>query len=197
MNTLRIIKRFPLWMADHFIGTCFTLIILGVLSGLAHAQLATSYEVGNESQMYLDVSINSTQTTGIVLSAPQRNGSSYTYLTKTGGLLRLRTATSSYVEDITYTSATVNATTFKVTLAGVTRDICQSQFKTYTSCAAGRSWSKGTIVELTIPAQLLNRKANIDRKNVFTGSGAIETSGSGSIRQPYFANATVRDNQLG
>ena len=183
-----------LWVLDHLVGTYIALLLVG--GGLlAHAQLSTSYEVADESQMFLDVSITATQTTGIILAAPQRNGVSITMATKTGGVLRLRQG--SRLEDISYTSATVNTTTFKVTLAGVTRNICPGVFKTFVTCGAGQAFSKGAIVELTVDARLLNLKANIDRKNNFTGSGGISFSNSGSFTQPYFSTTAIRDTQLG
>mgnify|MGYP001571446525 CR=1 FL=1 len=160
--------------ARTFTGLLVLSLIVGIGGRLTYAATAgTSWTVTDEVQMNLDVSINGTQTTGIILSAPQLNGSSTTFSTTSGGILRIRYG--AYREDIYFTSATVAATK-KVTLVGVTRNICPQHAELIVSCGNGRSWGKGAIVELTVDARLLNLKANKDRANTYT---ALQTFGSG------------------
>jgi len=147
--------------------------------------------------MFLDNSINGTQTTGIVLSSPQLNGAAQRFSTTSGAVLRIRYG--NYREDIYTSSATINTVTNKVTLVGVTRNICPQFGRSFISCGNGRSWGKGAIVELNVDARLLNLKANVDRGNNFTASGAIAflTNGSGSLIQPVYTTTTLRDHNLG
>lgn len=158
---------------------------------------AISYDVTNQPQGFLDVSITPTQTSTIKISALLRNGVTVVPSTTSGGILRLRTPTNSFVEDISFTSITVNQTTKISTLVGVTRNLCWNLVSLYVSCGDGRQWSKGTIVELNISAQLLNAKANIDRVNTFKanqnfGSGALIT-GSGYYLGVSRLTTTERD----
>lgn len=161
-----------------------------------HAALSSSYKVVNGPQMFLGNSITATQTTGITLAAPQRNGVSVTFPVTSGAILRLRNG--SFTEDISYTSATVNATTKVVTLVGVTRDICWNIFNNYTSCAGGLFFPKGSIVELSVDARLLNRAAKTDTQNNFTASGAINfpRDGSGTLSFPVYSTTTARDHNI-
>lgn len=169
------LKKAYLWMQESTLRTVTGLFVISLIVGVGvRLTNAASADVLNETAMNLDVSINSTQTTGIILSAPQLNGSNWTFATTSGGVLRIRYG--SYREDIYYTSATVNATTKKVTLVGVTRGICPQVARAYTACGFGRSWGKGAIVELTVDARILNLKPNIDRANTFTD---LQTFGSG------------------
>lgn len=179
-----------IWFGDHFVGTCLTLMVIGSMSAYA----ATSYDVGNEVQMFLDQSMTATQTTA-VLSAPQLNGTNFVFSTTTGGVIRIRSGFAR--EDVRYTAATVNQTTYKVTLTGLTRNLCPQVTRAYVSCGDGRRWGKGAIVELSQDARLFNLKANIDRPNVFSASGALAFTGSGSLEPPRFATTAERDRQLG
>lgn len=187
-----------LWTRESTARTLVGLCVLASLFiagyGITHAALSTSYDVTNEVQMNLDVSITRTQTTGIILSSPQVNGVNHRFATTTGGLLRIRSG--SFREDITYTSATIGSDN-KVTLVGVTRNICAQNSRAYISCGDGRNWGKGAIVELTVDARLINLKSNLDRSNIFTSSGAIAFSGSGSLAWPTFATTAARDQALG
>jgi hypothetical protein len=169
------------------------LFIFGVVA--ASASQTTSWDVTNNPQMYLDASITASQTENIKLSALQRNGETVIFPNSTGGVLRIRQGTR--VEDISFTGATVNATTKVVTLAGVTRNICWNITDRLVSCGNGYSFSKGAITELSIDARLLNFKANKDRANTFTASGAVTFSGSGSFAFPTFATTAARDQALG
>ncbi len=176
MNTRRIFT----WAIDHIFGTYFALSLLIVAGGIFGAQAAmTTYDAANEAPMNLDVSITGAQTTGIVIAAPQLNGENFTFSTTTGAVLRIRFG--AYREDIYATGATVNATTKKVTLVGVTRNLCPQVTKSYVSCGTGRAWGKGAIVELIQDARLFNLKANLDRVSSTKGSGAYVC---GSVTQP-------------
>ena len=137
---------------------------------------AISYDVVNAPQMFLDESITTTQTTGIKLSAPTRNGETVTFPTTTGAVLRIRSG--SKVEDIRYESATVNQTTKVVTLVSVTRNLCWNIVGLHVSCGNGQQFSKGSTVELNIDARLLNKKANVDRANTFV---YLQTFASGAV----------------
>ncbi len=178
-------------------GLFFILLVIGVGVRLSHAATLTSYDVTNEVTMYLDQSITTTQTTGINLSSPQLNGSNFVFATTTGGVLRIRSG--NFREDIRFTGATINSTTNKVSLLGITRNLCPQVTKSYVSCGTGRAWGKGAIVELIQDARLFNLKANIDRANTFTASGAIAfvQNGSGSLQQPVYSTTTARDHNLG
>ena len=156
---------------------------------------ATSYDVHNLPQMHLNASILSTATTGIKLVADPRNGTNITIPTTSGAIFRF--TQGSKVEDIYAASATVNATTGVMTLAGVIRDVCFNQARTIVGCGNGQFFSKGATVQLSVAAQLLNLKANIDRSNTFTARDGIRFSGSGSLGQPTFATTAIRDQQLG
>jgi len=185
-------NRFFTWLLSSSAGFYLNLFVLGLLTTGAFA--ATSYDVTNEPQMNLDVSITSSQTTGIRIASPQRNGTDHIFTAMTGGVLRIRWG--SYQEDIYYSLATRNTSTNTVTLTGtVLRNLCPYSTRTYTSCGNGRNWGKGAIVELNQDARLFNLKANVDRANVFTASGGVTFSGSGSFRVPNYANTTERDRQ--
>lgn len=193
---MKYLKNIVVWISESTARTFTGLLVLSIIvSAGTYYVKAASWDVTNEVQMNLDVSINSTQTTGIVIAAPQLNGANHTFATLTGGILRIRYG--SYREDIYYTSATVNATTKKVTLVGVTRNVCSQHGRTIITCGDGRNWGKGAIVELTVDSRLLNWKANIDRANVMTASGALSFSGSGSLAFPTFATTAARDQALG
>lgn len=196
-----------LWTRE---STARTLVGLFVLAsffiagyGITHAALSTTYDVTNEVQMNLDVSITGTQTTGIILSSPQINGINHRFATTTGGLLRIRSG--NFREDITYTSATIGSDN-RVTLVGVTRNICAQYARQYISCGDGRRWGKGAIVELTVDARILNLKLNLDRRNNLTGSGQITGTGTGqaiidlpcitTTQRDAFNSADVSDGQL-
>ncbi len=186
-------SRIITWYGEHVIlaPVCF-LLTLSLLGVFLHARAATSYDVANESQMFLDTTITNTQTTGIVLASPQWNSVNYTFTTKTGGILRLRQGFKR--EDILYTSATVNATTLKITLVGVTRNICPNVFFFFVTCGNGQSFSKGATVELIQDARLFNLKANIDRVNTFTGSGMITgTNTDQAVFRPNSVTTTQRN----
>ncbi len=133
----------------------------------------TSYDVENAPQMYLDASIVNTDTT-LTLSSPKRNGSNHTFATTSGGVLRLRSGFK--VEDIYYTTATVNATTNKVSVSGITRNLCPTAYLTYETCGNGFYFSRGAIVELNQDARLFNLKANLDRLSTMFGSGRITSN---------------------
>tara|TARA_R100001530_G_scaffold80288_1_gene56034 strand:+ start:3288 stop:4679 length:1392 start_codon:yes stop_codon:yes gene_type:complete len=132
------------------------------------------YVVFNEVQMYLNKSISSTATTGIEIAAPKLNGSTYTYNTTSGGILRL--SAGSRREDIWYSSGSVNATSKVITLYGVIRGLCEDKSITAETCSDGKAFSRGSIVELNDDARLFNWKANINTVNTFTGSGQIASS---------------------
>lgn len=169
-------------------------LVLMVVIGGTSASTITSWDVHNTPQMFLNASITSTQTTSIRIAAPVRNNETITFPTTSGGMLRFRQG--SKVEDVYFSSGAVNSTTKVITLYGVTRDVCFNLARTVVGCGNGQQFSKGAIVELNVDARLLNLKANIDRENVFTASGAIQFSGSGTLRAPLFANATIRDRQI-
>lgn len=157
--------------------------------------LSTSYDVFNVPDMFLNAGITESATTGIYLAAPVRNGAKVTYPTTSGGLLKFEQ--NGREELVAYNSATVDATTKVITLAGVTRNVCFNLATAFTSCGNGKIFTKGASVRLVNAAQLFNLKANIDRANTFTARNAIRFSGSGSLGQPTFATTAIRDQQLG
>ena len=169
-------------------------LLVGLLLAAGGVSAATSYDVFNEPQLYLNNTISTTSTT-ITLAAPVVNRANVNMLTTTGGILRIRQGTKT--EDIYYSSASINSTTKVVTLSGVIRNICRSLARVIQTCGAGQQFSRGATVELTVDARLLNLKANIDRPNTFTASGGVSFTQSGSLALPTFANTTTRDRQLG
>ncbi len=196
---MKFIKSAFKWITESTARTLTGLVVLSIIvttaTHFAHAATLTSYDVTNEPQMHLAVNITPTQTSGIILSAPQLNATNHTFATTTGGVLRIRFG--AYQEDIRFTGATVNSTTYKVTLVGVTRNLCPQATRTYTSCGDGRSWGIGAIVEENTDARLFNLKMNIDRANICTASGCTQYSGSGSFAFPTFATTALRDQELG
>ena len=157
--------------------TAVGLLVLVALAfvGMRVASAATSYDVTNSPQMFLYESIQASTTSNIRLAALNRNGSTVTFANASGGVLRFRSGTK--VEDVAYTSATINQTTKIVTLVGVTRDVCWNMFFVLQGCGGAQSFPKGTLVELSVDARLLNKKANTDRSNIFT---FLQTFGSGA-----------------
>ena len=168
-------KRIIKWIIDSHLRALVVLATVATFGGATFA--ATSWDVTNEPQMNLDVNINQTQTTGVIIASRQLNGEDYTHDTLSGGILRIRWG--SFREDIHFTGSTVNATTNRVTLQGVTRNICPHYTDRIVSCGNGRNWGKGAIVELIQDARLFNLKADIDRVNLLTGSGQISGTGTG------------------
>ena len=174
----------------HYITGVVSILFLSSLFIWNSASAITSYDVTNEVQMYLDVTITATTATGIVLASPQRNGSNHTFATTTGGVLRLRSG--SKVEDIHYILAEVKADN-TVNLQGVTRNLCTGTPRAYVSCGNGQQFSRGTLVELSVDARILNLKANIDRANTYTAEQSY--SGSGAFKMPTFTTEAERDRQ--
>lgn len=163
--------------------------------GMTAAYAATSYDAFNTPDMFLNVGITGTATTGIDIAPPVRNGVVVTYPATTGAILKIQQG--SREELLYYSTATVNSTTKVITLSGVIRDVCWNNAREILTCGSGKIFSKGASVRFVDAAQLLNLKANIDRTNTFTSVNAIRFSGSGSLGQPTFATTAVRDQQLG
>lgn len=190
-----MIIRFLRWLLDATLRTSagnavLTLAFILVLGGVS----AASWDVTNEPQMNLNESINGT-VTEFDIASRQLNGSDYEYNTLSGGMLRIRWG--SFREDVYFTEGTRNATTNIYTVSGAIRNVCPHYTDTIVSCGNGRNWGKGAIVELIQDARLFNLKADVDRANMFTASGAIAFSGSGSFTVPTFATTDLRDQQLG
>lgn len=180
-------------MARFLSAAALSLVLLA--SGASKAHAITSWDVHNEPQMYLDTSISPSQTASIKIAAPILNGQTVNFTTTTGGMLRLRSGTKQ--EDIYFSTGSVNSSTKVITLYGVTRNVCRQYGREIRTCGNGQQFNRGSIVELSIAAQLLNWKANIDRANTFSASGAISFSNSGSLALPTFADITSRNQQLG
>ena len=165
------------------------LIALLVAVPPAYAHAITSYDVSNLPVMFLQTTMTSGVTTGIQLQAPERNRNTFTYPTASGGILRVYQGWKE--EFIHYTSASVNATTQIVTLSGVSRQLCISQFDNIQSCGDGLSFGVGAYVELSTASWLLNLKANIDRVNRFRNSGAILCTNRPCIGVGQFTTAQL------
>jgi len=157
--------------------------------GLAGIPTPVAWTVFNEVQMYLNKSITSTQTTGIELAAPKLNGDTYSYNTLSGGMLRV--SAGSRREDIWYSSGSVNATTKVITLYGVIRGVCENDSDDIVTCNDGKSFSRGSIVELNNDARLYNWKLNINTVNVMDGSGSLR----GNTGQPHIFFRKVTKTQ--
>lgn len=173
-----------------------TWLLIGLLCVPFIVKGATSYEVHNLPDMHLDASITSTQTAGIKVSPP-RYGLTIIWPALSGGVLKLEQG--SQYEHIYYSSATINSSTFVSTLSGVIRGLCHTDNDDFEACddaSEQQSFGKGAKVSHVVAAQLLNLKANKDRANLFTASGSVNFSGSGSFRPPVFANTTERNQQL-
>lgn len=170
------------WIFESMARTYFSLAVLGLgfvaVTGALAAQ-TTSWDVTNSPQMYLDVSITPTQTSNIKLSSLTRNSSTAVFPTTTGGVLRIRQGFR--VEDISYTSATIDSSNV-TTLVGVTRNLCWNIANSLSTCGDGQAFSKGAVVELSIDARLLNFKLNRDRANTGTGIFSLR---SNQTTQPW------------
>lgn len=162
---MRLINRFLGWLLDRSLGTYAALLILAATWTFANA--ATSYDVHNVPQMFLNAGISASQTSGITISGPVKNGVRSNFPTTSGGVLEI--SFGNYNEHIHYASATVNNTTKVVTLVNVTRNLCWN-LTDFTSCGNGRQWGKGAYVRLVDDARLLNAKANLDRTSRFTAT---------------------------
>jgi hypothetical protein len=146
----------------------------------------TSYTVYNEVPMFLATSISKTQTTGITLAAPQLNGANHMFAALNGGILRIQQG--SLREDIYYATATVNATTFVVTLAtGVIRNVDPANAKTIVTAGTGQAFSKGASVELTVDARLLNLAAKTDSVNTFAAKQTFSVPFAGPTYATFAA----------
>ena len=183
------------WCTDSIARFIFSVLFLALCfrAGGYLVTHAVSYDVVNTPQMFLGNSISATQTTGITISPLTRNGLTVQFPVTSGAVLRF--TSGSRVEDEYYTSATI-ASDKTVTLIGVTRDVCWNSFKSLAGCGGGQSFPKGTIVTLSTDARLFNSKANKDRGNAFTSSGAITFTGSGTLAMPVFTNTTIRDHNI-
>ena len=170
---------------------------LVAITGLAAVHAATTYDVHNVPDMTLSVRISATQTTGIKINPPRRNGLTVTFPTTSGGVLEFRQGTK--IEQIYYSLAQVNATTKVITLSGtVVRDLSWNSCLTYGSNSAGQIFTPGgTTVRLVNDCRLFNLKLNKDRSNILTASGALTFSGSGSLAIPTFSSTILRNQQLG
>ena len=156
--------------------------------GMATAQ--TSWEVHSNPQMFLNKGISASKTVGIEIAAPKINGTTITYPTLSGGVLRIRSGSKR--EDIYYSSGSVNSTTKVVTLYGVTRDICFNLDKEFTSCNGAQQFSRGSVVELSNHHLLFNLKLNFDRRNDFMSGGVLRTD---LVTQPFlfFGDVTTTE----
>ncbi len=167
--------------------------LFSLLVGTAAA--AGTYEVHNVPDMFLKSYVATSTTTGIQVAAPVRNGIPQSYPTLTGGVLEFRQG--SKIEHIYYSRATVNASTKVITLTGsIIRDLSWDDCSRYVSNGVPRKFDPGvTTVRLVDDCRLINFKANKDRANTYSASGATRYSGSGSYQPPYFATTTERDRQ--
>ncbi len=158
--------------------------------------LHTSYEVYTLPVLYLDEGIDETQIDDIILAAPKLNGSTITVRSMSGAIFEFKKPGKK--EDIYASRVAVNSDNTLTLTGTIIRDLCQyTEARTFTTCSNGLSFGRGSEVRLTDNHRLFNLKANVDRPNGFTASGAISFSGSGSFNQPLFATATIRDVQLG
>lgn len=175
-------KKSFYWLVNHLLGTYLPLALLVLFGGAitSYAALTTSYETTNLPQMYLDVSISNTQTSNIKLSPLQRNSVTVTFPNTSGGVLRIRQGTR--VEDIAYSSASVDSVTKVVTLSDVTRNVCWNNANSLATCGDGLYFSKGAIVELSVDARLLNFKLNRDRTNTASTLFSIRST---QTNQPW------------
>jgi|CXWL01.1.fsa_nt_gi hypothetical protein len=173
------------------LGLLLILLLAMMIGTRAHA--ATSYETWNIPPTRLKVRINTTQTTGIKLNPPKRNGVNFTWPAGTGGVLLLEQGTRS--EHIYFSSATVDSSKV-VTLGGtVIRDLCPNNLS-YIGCGNGQIFTPGAAVTYAIDMRTLNLAAKKDRGNIFTNSGSIVFSGSGTFRTPFFLTNATRDQQI-
>ena len=128
--------------------------------------------------MYLDQSISKTQTTGIILSSPQLNGSNKTFGSLSGGVLRFKSGT--FVEDIYYATATIGSDN-RVTLAtGVVRNVNPNNTTAIVSLGAGYGFSKGALVELTQDCRLFNLSVKTDTVQTITGKKTFSVPFAGA-----------------
>lgn len=175
MNTfLSRLERTLHWVLDRTAGT-YIALLLALGFSWTGAWAITTYDVTNTPDMYLDVGIDATQTTGIAVTYPYRNGLQVTFPNTTGAVLEVKQGFR--VEHIYASTVTLDSTNKRFTLAGtVTRDLCWNVAKAYTGCGNGQTFSRGATVRLVDDARLFNLRANIDRVNTFIGSGQLTSS---------------------
>lgn len=172
-----------------------------LLFGIAYADNALRVgDVYDLPVMYLDRGITSTQTgeTGkdITLAPPIRNFTEVTIPSMSGAVFEFRK--DGYVETVFASRLIVNTSTNVATLTGtVIRDLCFNVGRTFTTCGDPRAWAKGTEVRLVNSSRLYNDKASRNSPNLFSASGAIAFTGSGSNAFPVYATTTDRDHNLG
>ena len=166
-------KRFTLWLADHMAGTYTSLAILAIFVSTVFA--ATTYDVHNVPPMTLKDRITTTDTTGIQVNPPKRNGVDVTFPTTSGGVLEFTQGNKT--EHIYYSEATVNATTLVVTLTGtIIRSLDWDNCDEYVTDSNEQIFTPGASVKLVNDCRLFNLKANIDRANTMIGSGRITSN---------------------
>lgn len=156
----------------------------------AHAEI-TTYTVYNLPDMILKYRISATQTSGIQVNPPTRNGVMIAVPSMSGAVFQLKQGTK--IEDIYVSRVMVNATTKTLTFSGtVIRDKCYNNANEYVTCSGGQIFTPGTTVRLNPDAILFNRSLYKDRAVTTRGSGAIIC---GSTSQPCFFPAGVTTAQ--
>lgn len=140
--------------------------------------------------------IDSTQTNSIFTVPVVRNNAETTVPATSGAIVQL--SRNGVAESIFASRVTVNTSTNVVTFTGtVIRDLCFNQARTFTTCGAGLSWTKGTEIRFVNSNRFYNSFVNARRPNALNASGALSFYGSGSLSLPTFASTAERDRQLG
>jgi len=180
-------KKYTKWLLDHMAGTYISLLALMLASTVAFA--TTTYVVHNVPSMTLKSRINATQTTGITINPPKRNGVAVSYPTLTGGVLELVQGTKT--EHIYYSAATVDSD-YIITLTGtVIRNLDWNDCTEYVSDGDGQIFTPGADVKLVNDCRLFNFSVYRDRSNTMTGVGKIQTDQTAQtwLRAPNVTSA--------
>lgn len=136
----------------------------------------TSYDVKSGDKSSLAVKINTTQTTGIKISAMTINETTTAWANQSGGVVEVTEEIDGVFkrEYIYYTGGTENSDS-SFTLSGVVRGVTRDTSDP-TSGGTGQSFNKGATVRMSNFHYLFNQKADVDRANTFTEHQTIDTN---------------------
>ncbi len=173
------------------------LSLLGIISIFLPmiSDASGSFTLYDLPTMYLNIGISATQVNSIQIAAPYRNGVAVAIPAMSGAIFQF--TQNAKQENIYAARVGVDPSTKIITLYGVVRDLCFNQSVSFTGCSTGQNFQKGAQILLTDDARIFNLKANVDTQNLFSSSGAIAFSGSGSFAFPTFATVTARNQELG
>src|SRR3990167_1901811 len=106
---MSFLKKSFRYVTDSTLRTFVGIVVLSlIITGIAHfvrnvnAAPITNWQTMNNPSFRLEGNITPSQTTGIKIATPEKNGDDYTFPTTTGGILRIRRG--AFFEDIYYST---------------------------------------------------------------------------------------------